>query len=324
MASPLRAFRANSSATPVEEALKQYLTYMSAEKNYSPLTIALYRREIGEFGRFLQGEGLRDWGQADRLLVRKYLAWLAARGYARGSIARRVAEVRSFYRFLLKDGFVKENPLQALRTPKTEKRLPEFLTPQETVALLTTPDTSTPLGLRDRAILELLYASGIRVSEIIGMDIGDISPSQGEALVWGKGAKERIVLVGKPALNALETYLREARPKLLGKKQSNALFLNRLGDRFTVRGVQRLLDDASVAAGLTKRITPHTLRHTFATHLLDGGADLRVVQELLGHAHVSTTQIYTHVTQSHARRVYLRTHPLARNGNEPAADINEV
>jgi integrase/recombinase XerC len=304
----------------LEEQTRQFLIYMTAERNFSPLTIELYKREIEEFGAFLKSQGLETWSQADRTVARRYLAMLAAKGYAKASMARRVAELHSFYRFMLREGLLKENPLAALKAPKAEKRLPEFLTAQETVALLTIPDIRTPLGLRDRAILEMLYASGMRVSELIGLKAGDITPSQGEALVWGKGAKERIVLVGRPALRALETYLREGRPKLLGHKQSNAIFLNRLGDPFSVRGVQRLLDDASHAAGLTRTITPHTLRHTFATHLLDGGADLRMVQELLGHASVSTTQIYTHVTQAHARRVYLNTHPLARG---PETDRDE-
>ncbi|MDP3046695.1 MAG: tyrosine recombinase [Chloroflexota bacterium] len=304
----------------MEEQIKQFLIYMTAERNFSPLTIRLYKREIEEFGEFLKSQGLETWGQADRTVARKYLAMLGSQGYAKASMARRVAELHSFYRFMLREGLLQENPLTALTAPKAEKRLPEFLTVQETVALLSIPDIATPLGLRDRAILEMLYASGMRVSELIGLKLGDVTPSQGEALVWGKGAKERIVLVGQPALRALEAYLRDGRPMLLGKKQSNAIFLNRLGERFSVRGVQRLLDDASHAAGLTRSITPHTLRHTFATHLLDGGADLRMMQELLGHASVSTTQIYTHVTQAHARRIYLNTHPLARG---PETDRDE-
>ena len=162
----------------------------------------------------------------------------------------------------------------------------------------------------------------MRVSEIMGLNLGDVSPAQGEALVWGKGAKERIVLVGRPALLALENYLRDGRPKLLGKKQSSAIFINRFGGPLNERSVQRLLEESSAAAGLNKHVTPHTLRHTFATHMLDGGADLRVVQELLGHANVSTTQIYTHVTQGHARRVYLNTHPLARPA-QPAGPTGE-
>ncbi len=296
----------------MEEQVRHFLVYMTAERNFSPLTIALYKREIEEFGAFLKSQGLESWGQADRTVARRYLAMLASQGKAKASMARRVAELHSFYRFMLREGLLAENPLVALKAPKADKKLPEFLSVEETVALLSIPDVTTALGLRDRAILELLYASGMRVSELIGLKTGDVTPSSGEALVWGKGAKERIVLVGRPALEALEVYLRDGRPKLLGQKQSTAVFVNRMGQPFSVRGVQRLLDDASQAAGLARNITPHTLRHTFATHLLDGGADLRMVQELLGHSSVSTTQIYTHVTQAHARRIYLDTHPLAR------------
>jgi len=306
----------------MDDELNRFVIYMSAERNFSPLTIDLYKREISEFGAFLRRQGLTAWAQADRPVARNYLAWLASQGIAKGSLARRVAEVRSFYQFMLREGILAVNPLAALHAPKTEKLLPEFLTVEETVALLTTPDVSKPDGLRDRAILELLYASGMRVSEIMGLNMGDVSPAQGEALVWGKGSKERIVLVGKPALLALDNYLREGRPRLLGKRQCSAIFINRLGGPLNQRSVQRLLEEASAAAGLTKHVTPHTLRHTFATHMLDGGADLRVVQELLGHANVSTTQIYTHVTQSHARRVYLNTHPMARAGR-PADSTGE-
>jgi len=296
----------------MDDQLQAFLTYMLAERNYSPLTIDLYRREITAFGEYIKKEGCRSWGEVDRNLVRRYLNWLSIQGYAKGSIARRMAEVRSFYRFLQHQGYIAENPLASMSSPKTDKRLPEFLSVEETVALLTVPDVTTPQGLRDRAILELLYASGMRVSEIVGLNLGDVDLKRGEARVMGKGAKERIVLLGQPALQALKAYLQEARGKLLGQKASNALFLNRFGERFSVRGVQRLLDQAARAAGITRQITPHTLRHTFATHMLDGGADLRVVQELLGHANLSTTQRYTHVTQSQARRVYLSTHPLAK------------
>lgn len=296
----------------MEDQLKAFLDYMLAERNYSPLTIELYRREIAAFGEYVKREGCKSWGEVDRNLMRRYLGWLSAQGYAKGSIARRMAEVRSFYKFLQRQGYLATNPLTNMSSPKTDKRLPEFLSVEETVALLSVPDTTTPHGLRDRAILELLYASGMRVSEIVGLNLGDVDMHRGEARVMGKGSKERIVLLGQPALRALAAYLREGRHKLLGQKSSDALFLNRFGQRFSARGIQRLLDEASQMAGIPRRITPHTLRHTFATHMLDGGADLRVVQELLGHANLSTTQKYTHVTQSRARKVYLSTHPLAK------------
>jgi integrase/recombinase XerC len=307
----------------MDELVRAFLVYMVAERNYSPLTVDLYNREITEFGRFIRGQGLSSWGQVDRPVVRRYLAWLAGQAYAKASIARRLAEVRSFFKFLEREGKIASNPLRAMASPKTEKRLPVFLSVQETVALLSAP-SPTPLGLRDRAILEMLYASGMRVSELVGLDLDSLSPTQGEALVFGKGSKERIVLVGKPALRALDVYRREARGKLLGDEKSKALFVNRDGGRLTARSVQRMLERVATEAGLESHVTPHTLRHTFATHMLDGGADLRVVQELLGHASLSTTQIYTHVSQSQARKVYLRTHPLAREQESEAESAGSV
>lgn len=199
--------------------------------------------------------------------------------------------------------------------PKSPRRLPRFLEPAEVQALLAAPDLGSPLGLRDRAIAEMLYAGGLRVSELVGIDRGDTDWGQGELRVLGKGGKERIVILGQPALEALSSYLREGRPRL-AKGSTRALFLNYRGGRLTARGVQTVLDRVAKAAGLMKRVTPHLLRHTFATHLLGGGADLRVVQELLGHADLSTTQVYTHVTQRQAREVYMRAHPLAAEGEE--------
>jgi len=197
-------------------------------------------------------------------------------------------------------------------SPKLDKRLPTFLTLEEIERLLKAPDLSTPQGQRDRALLELLYASGLRVSEVVSLNLGQIDLDTGEIRVRGKGSKERITLMGKPAINALTTYLNQGRPKLLSKRGSSALFLNRYGGRLTVRSVQKTLEKYAKIANVGKRVHPHMLRHTFATHLLDGGADLRVVQELLGHANLSSTQIYTHVTKSQARKVYLAAHPMAR------------
>ena len=299
-------------ATQMEEHLTQFIAYMTAEKNASPLTITLYRREIQEFGEFLRREGLESWGAVDRLAVRRYLAWLQAQGYVKASIARRVAEIRSFYKYLQREGLIAHNTLRGVSGPRQEKRLPHFLTVPETVVLLSAPDTTTPQGLRDRAILELLYASGMRAGELVGLNLGSVNLSQKEARVLGKGAKERIVLLGEPARRALEAYLQEGRPRLLNNKAPKALFLNRLGTRLSARSVQEILNQRARQAGITQEVTPHTLRHTFATHLLDGGADLRVVQELLGHASLATTQIYTHVTQSQARKMYLASHPRAR------------
>ena len=204
------------------------------------------------------------------------------------------------------------NPLDKAASPKLDKRLPSFLTIEEITRLLEAPDPATPEGQRDRALLELLYASGLRVSELVKLNLEQVNLAAREIRVWGKGGKERIVLMGEPAARALTTYLKENRPKLCGGKRTNALFLNRYGERLPERRVQRILEKYADIANIEKRVHPHMLRHTFATHLLDGGADLRVVQELLGHASLSSTQIYTHVSKSQARKVYLSAHPMAQ------------
>jgi len=293
------------------------MNFLVAEKNASPHTIDNYHREIQECLTFVQEQGIQDWPGVDRLVLRRYLAWLNSQGYAKASVARRLSELRSFGRFLLREKIVPVNPFLAVVSPKVPKYLPAPLSVPETVALLGAPDRTTPRGLRDRAILEVLYGGGLRVSELAGLNLTNVDWQRGELLVWGKGAKERVALLGKPALAALRAYVDHGRPQLLASSAqgapSNALFLNRFGGRLTTRSVMTILHRYSHMAGLEKRVTPHTLRHTFATHLLDGGADLRCVQELLGHALLATTQIYTHVSQSRAREVYLHSHPLARS-----------
>jgi integrase/recombinase XerC len=233
-------------------------------------------------------------------------------GLVKASIARKLSAIRSFYRYLLQEGLVFTSPAATTSSPKLDKRLPSFLTLEEARRLLEAPDVSTPQGQRDRALLELLYASGLRVSELVKLNLEQINLDTREIRVWGKGSKERVVLMGKPAAGALATYINEGRPKLLGGKRSSTLFVNRYGGRLPERRVQRILEKYTRIAGMAKRVHPHMLRHTFATHLLDGGADLRVVQELLGHAALSSTQIYTHVTKSQAKKVYLSAHPMAR------------
>jgi integrase/recombinase XerC len=297
----------------MEAALNRFITYMQAQRNASSYTVRNYRQEIIQFMDYLcVHEDVDDWGAVDRHMVRRYLAYLGAEGYVKASIARKLAEVRSFYRWMQNEGLVLENPLHGVATPKVEKRLPTFLSEEEVTALLNAPDTSKPQGQRDKAIMELLYAAGLRVSELAGLNLSNINRAQREVRVWGKGSKERIVVLGEPAVRALTTYLNDGRLKLLkGDRAVNALFLNRSGGRLSTRSVQKILDKYSKMAGLEKKVTPHVLRHTFATHLLDGGADLRTVQELLGHEHLSTTQIYTHVSQTRTREVYEQAHPRA-------------
>ena len=258
----------------------------------------------------------------DRQVLRRYLAWLNSQGYVKASVARRLSQLRSFGRFLVREDVVRTNPFRAVSSPKVPKHLPRPLSVPETVALLSAPDTTTAQGLRDCAILEVLYSGGPRVSELVGLNLSSIDWQRNELRVWGKGSKERIVFLGKPAMAALQAYIEQGRPHLLRgtTTTTDALFLNRSGGRLTTRSVMNILKKYSRMAGLEKRVTPHTLRHTFATHLLDGGADLRSVQELLGHARLATIQVYTHVSQSRAREVYLRSHPLAQETKNGATD----
>lgn len=294
----------------MDDLLQRFLCYLDAD-NASPYTIKNYGTDIGQFLDYCRERGVHTPGQVDRTLLRDYLAELGEAGYVAASIARRVAELRSFGDFLVREGVLERNPFRLIGAPRVPQRLPKYLTIAEVEALLTVPDTSTPLGLRDRAIIEVLYAAGLRVSELVGLDMGDVDLAQAQVRVLGKGGKERLGLLGRPAVRALQAYLEAGRPALLGKRPTQALWLNHRGGRLSARGVALMLSKAGEQAGIRAPVFPHILRHTFATHLLDGGADIRVVQELLGHADLATTQVYTHVSQSHAREVYLRAHPRA-------------
>jgi len=269
-----------------------------------------------DFFDFLRERGIGSLKDVDRLTLRDYLAHLMKQGLVKASIARKLSAIRSFYRYLLQVGLVSTSPAATTSSPKLDRCLPSFLTQEEVRRLLEAPDLSTPQGQRDRALLELLYASGLRVSELVQLNLEQVNFDTREIRVWGKGAKERAVLMGKPAAEALATYISQGRPKLLGEKKSNALLVNRYGGRLNERRVQRILERCARLVGIDKRVHPHMLRHTFATHLLDGGADLRVVQELLGHAALSSTQIYTHVTKSQAKKVYLSAHPMAQEKDD--------
>lgn len=298
----------------MDKQISAFVAYLEAERNASEHTIASYRSDLVQFNEFLRDEGV-EWAGIDRNVMRRFLVRLQAEGYARSSVARKVATLRSFYRFLVRERFLERNPL-TITAPKTGRYLPSFLNSDEVKALLEAPDLATPQGLRDRAILEVLYASGIRVSELAGLNLSNLDRERREIRVWGKGAKERIVLMGESALAALLSYLNTARGQLTGGKATNAVFVNRFGGRLSERSIWNIVEKYRRSVGIVKEISPHTLRHTFATHMLDGGADLRSVQELLGHANLTTTQIYTHVTQSQARQVYLKSHPRARARNQ--------
>ncbi len=301
----------------MQEIFNRYINHLEVERNASAYTVRNYKADLLDFFSFLREKKVATLDEVDRKVLRDYLAHLVRRGIVKASIARKLSAIRSFYRYLVQEKIIEANPIKTVSSPKLDKRLPSFLTLGEVKRLLEAPDLSTPQGLRDRALLELLYASGLRVSELTGLELGQINLDSNEIRVWGKGSKERVGLMGEPAAEAIKVYLAQGRPELIGKKKSNALFLNRYGQRLPERSVQKILGQYTLKAGLKKRVHPHMLRHTFATHLLDGGADLRVVQELLGHERLSSTQIYTHVTKKQARKVYLAAHPLAKEkGNE--------
>jgi integrase/recombinase XerC len=285
----------------VTELLARYLESLALERNLSPYTLRNYEGDLRGLFAFLEQRDIEPCALS-RQIFREYLSRLVADGVSPGSIQRKVSAARGFYRWLHAQGVIESNPLANVKGPRKPRRLPSFLTHDEVTALISSPRGSRPQAMRDRAILELLYATGMRVSEIAALNLDDVDLDGQAVRVLGKGNKERIVIMGDPAREALEQYLREARPKLATGPE-RAFFLNRDGGRLSVRRVQLMLRKYAAAAGLGKRAYPHLLRHTFATHLLDGGADLRVVQELLGHANVNTTQVYLHVTEERQRKV---------------------
>jgi integrase/recombinase XerC len=291
---------ASTKATaPIDELLERFLTGRDG-RNLSPLTLRNYRSDLTAFLADLAGREV-DALNAGRADLRRYLARLLGDGVAPASVSRKVSTIRSFYRYLRTTGVLETDPFFGVRGPQRPKRLPDFLTPEDMARLIQAADGPDPRGLRDRALLEVLYGAGLRVSEIAGADVRDINLRDREVRVRGKGNKERISVFGEPGAAALGAYLHKARPAL-ARGGEPALFLNRAGGRLTVRSVQTIVRDYATKAGLPREAHPHLLRHSFATHLLDGGADLRVVQELLGHASPNTTQIYTHVTEERKRR----------------------
>jgi len=305
----------------MQELFNKFVNYLEAERNVSPYTVRNYTRAVADFFRFLIDKGISRLEEVDKYTARAFQSHLTEQEFARSSIRCKMSALRSFYRYLRREEIVSVNPFANVSSPKLDRRLPSFLTQEEMVKLLQAPDLSTPQGQRDRALMELLYASGIRVSELVSLELGQVDLDTREIRVWGKGSKERVVLMGKPAA-AVTSYINRGRKILPGKRKSNALFLNRFGERLMGRGVQRILGKYTAKAGIDKPVHPHTLRHSFATHMLDGGADLRVVQELLGHADLSSTQIYTHVTKGQAKKIYLSAHPMAQ-GKEKENELQQ-
>ncbi|HEX6507023.1 MAG TPA: site-specific tyrosine recombinase XerD, partial [Chloroflexota bacterium] len=288
--------------------IDSFLSDIERRRSASRHTLENYRRDLTHLADWLQTLDVTRWESVDRAVVRRWVAWLHGEGYAVASIARKLSALRSLFRYLVREGVMERSPMILVPAPKGRKTLPSVLTTEEIERLLEAPDGATPLGIRDRALLEVVYATGLRVSELLGLQADQIDWTQGTIQVMGKGAKERIVLIGDIALDALERYVHAARPALLGSRTSEALFVSNLGRPLSVRGFHLVLQNHLASAGITRHVTPHTLRHSFATHLLEGGADLRTVQELLGHASVSTTQVYTHVSEGYLRDVYARAH----------------
>ena len=292
-------------------AIEKFSTHLSAERGLATLTVRNYTTDLTALAEYMRIKRIPRLGNLDRLALRSYLAWLVQLGYARSSVVRKLSALRSFLRWLAKEGLIEGDPLPRRGVMKRERRLPDFLSQRDSARLVEAPDSTTPVGLRDRAILEVAYGSGLRVSEVRGLDVASVNLHTGELRVVGKGSKERIVIFGDAAKSALYAYLGEARPKMANRTSGAALFLNRYGGRLTQRSIQQKVRRYAAKAGLRSGVHTHTLRHSFATHLLEGGADLRVVQELLGHSSPATTQIYTHVTQRQAREIYMAAHPRA-------------
>jgi integrase/recombinase XerC len=294
------------------EPREEFLRHLSTERNLSPHTVRAYGGDLDRFIEFVGGQGKMLSPEVDVLLVRRFLTKLHTESYQKSSMARMLACLRTFYDYFLRRGGIGVNPVRQVRTPRLDKKLPSFLDEEEIVRLLeaTTGDSFT--DRRDRALLETLYGGGLRVSEATGLDLGDLQLDQGFALIRGKGGKERLSPLGAGATKCIESYLPE-RAVRVEKLMSgvDALFINKNGTRLNVRSVRRILNVRASVAGLRKAVTPHTLRHSFATHLLNRGADLRAVQELLGHANLTTTQIYTHVTTHRLKEVYDHAHPRA-------------
>jgi integrase/recombinase XerC len=292
-----------------------FITFLQVEKNASQHTIRNYAEDLNQFLGFLEEEEVVFPEMLDYLALRYFLAFLHKKKYERRTVARKLSAIRSFLRFLSREGILTDTSWASVSTPRLGKKLPKFLYLEEMLRLLASPDTDTPAGLRDAAILEVLYASGIRVSELVGMNNNDVDLNRGQAMVLGKGARERVVPLGRFARRSAHAYLDYGRPVLLRKNSEasseKAFWLNKYGSRLTDRGVRRIVDKYVRQAGLTGGLSPHSIRHSFATHLLNAGADIRVVQELLGHINVSTTQIYTHITRDRLKEVYNGAHPRA-------------
>jgi len=296
----------------LKDALEMFLTHLRNERQVSAHTMDAYSRDAALFIEFLENNAYPARPDTvDVKQLRHYLGEMRREGLSRATVARRLSALRTFFKYLKKKGFIESNPAAMMESSRRERKLPQYLYRDEMEALLAPPEKETPDALRDHALLETLYSTGLRVSEIASLDVDSVAPDGGQLRVTGKRNKERIVLVGSRAAEAVRRYVERGRPILLKSKTDTALFLNKSGTRLTVRSIQRMVKKHINRIALDKDITPHSLRHTFATHLLEGGADLRTVQSLLGHSSLSTTQVYTHITNERLKETHGKTHPRA-------------
>lgn len=293
------------------DPLGDFVNYLVVERNLSANTVAAYQSDLKLAATYWQQHGVSDWQHVDRFAVLQLLASMQNRGRSTETVSRMVSSLRQFFDYRQRQDDQLANPLKLVHLPKGRRKLPTVLSEEEVSRLLAVPDTSKPLGIRDRAMWELMYATGVRVSELVNLTMAELHLAVGLIQPRGKGDKERIIPVGEVAIDWVQRYLTGVRPKLLKGQHEDVVFLNAHGRKMTRQGVWKKLKQDVLTAGITKDVTPHTLRHTFATHLLEHGADLRVVQELLGHADISTTQIYTHVSKSLLTAVYRKYHPRA-------------
>ncbi|MEE8330428.1 MAG: site-specific tyrosine recombinase XerD [Acidimicrobiia bacterium] len=302
----------------MKEDIERFLTYLTVEKGFSANTASAYRNDLSQLAQFISARAEKQaatpaWAGVDRQDMLAHLLDLQERRYAETTRARKIAAARSFFKFLLSDGVIVRDPTENMESLNVGRSLPRPISVSQVRALLEQPEEqSTPEAKRDSAMLQLLYASGMRVSELVSLNVEHVNTVDGDVRCLGKGKKERLVPIHKKAVAIVEEYIREARPRLVRRDEERALFLNRRGERLTRQGFWQILKEYARAAGLEDDVTPHTLRHSFATHMLSGGADLRSVQELLGHANISTTQVYTHLTTEHVRRTYEKSHPRAK------------
>jgi integrase/recombinase XerD len=296
----------------LNDQLQDFLHYLIVERGLAMNTIQSYQRDLKKYIHYIkEHEKIESLEATSRIHILGFLKQLKESGLSSRTLARHIASIRSFHQFLLRDKVVSHDPSVHVETPQPGRTLPKILSLEEVELLLEAPSLQTAFGVRDKAMLEVLYATGIRVSELVGLNLGDIHLTMGFLRCIGKGNKERIIPIGQAATESLENYINTARSELVGKKTTDALFLNHHGNRISRQGFWKLLKRITKEAAIKKELTPHTLRHSFATHLLENGADLRAVQEMLGHADISTTQIYTHVTKARMKDIYKAFHPRA-------------